>query len=154
MDHDEDEYDKYKDKKDEWLPYVKKDVPCTSFSYARYCKAIEERIGFSMKDCLSVPGLGWKYFNSMRDENDKPIFTHNDKYMRYFVRQSIKGGCVCSFKQYYRSKTCDGNLKILSEEVNVKRNAYDTIEVYMKYKNHQLNIIKNVYESNLTIIEV
>ena len=62
MDHDGVDYNKYKDKKDEWLPYVKSDVLCTAFSYARYCTAMEEITGFSMKDCLSAPGLGWKNF--------------------------------------------------------------------------------------------
>ena len=68
---------------------------------------MEEITGFSVKDSLSAPGLGSKYFDSMRDENDEPIFTYNDKYIRRFVRQSIKGGRVCSFNQYYKSKICD-----------------------------------------------
>ena len=68
---------------------------------------MEEITVFSMKNCLSAHGLGWKYFNSMRDENDEPIYTFNDKYMRWFVRQSIKGGGVCAFNQYYKSKICD-----------------------------------------------
>ena len=89
MNHNEIDYNNYKDKKDEWLDYVKQDVLCTAFSYARYCKSMEEITGFSIKDSLSAPGLGWKYFNSMRDENDEPIYTYNDKYMRYFVRQAI-----------------------------------------------------------------
>ena len=67
MDHDEVDYNNYKDKKDEWLPYVKNGVLCTAFSYARYCKATEEITGFSMKDCLSAPGIGWKYFNSFKN---------------------------------------------------------------------------------------
>ena len=36
MDHDEVDYNNYKDKKDEWLPYVKNTVLCISFPYARY----------------------------------------------------------------------------------------------------------------------
>ena len=75
---------------------------------------MEEINGFSLKDILSSPGLGWKYFNCSRDENDEPICTYNDKYMRYFVRQSIKGGRVCAFNQYYRSKNCGDILKIIS----------------------------------------
>ena len=59
--HNEVYSDTWKDKKSEWLPYVKNDVLCTAFSYARYIKAMEEITGFSMKDCLSLPGLGWKY---------------------------------------------------------------------------------------------
>ena len=42
------------------MDYVKQDVLCTAFSYARYSKAMEEITGFSMKDCLSAPGLGLK----------------------------------------------------------------------------------------------
>ena len=116
MNHDEIDYNNYKHKKSEWLDYVKNDVLCTAFSFARYCKAMEEFTGFSMKNCLSAPGLGWKYFNSMRDENDEPIYTYNNKYMRWFVRQSIEGGRVCAFNQYYKSKICDEVFKIISEE--------------------------------------
>ena len=72
----------YKYKKGERLDYVKQDVLCTAFSYARYSKAMEEITGFRMKDCLSLPGFGWKYRNSLRTEKDEPIYTYNDKYMR------------------------------------------------------------------------
>ena len=43
---------------------------------------MEKITEFSMKDCLSLPGLGWKYFNSLRTEEDEPIYSYNDKYMR------------------------------------------------------------------------
>ena len=59
-----------------------------------------------MKDSLGAPGLGWKYFNSMRDESHEPNHKYNDKYMRWFVRQSITGGRICFFNQYYKSKVC------------------------------------------------
>ena len=42
---------------------------------------MEEITGFSMKDYLSLPGLGWKSFNSLRSEEDELIFTYHDKYM-------------------------------------------------------------------------
>ena len=58
MNHDDIDGDNYKDKKDIWLPYVKNDVLCTAYSYARYIEAMKEITGFSMKDCLSLPGLG------------------------------------------------------------------------------------------------
>ena len=93
MNHDEIDYNV---KINEWLPYVENDVLCTAFSYARYIKAMEEFTGFSMTDCLSLPGLGLKYFNSLRTEEDEPIYTYNDKYMRHFVRQAAYGGRVCA----------------------------------------------------------
>ena len=104
MNHEETDENTWRDKKDEWVDYVKKDVFCTAFSHARYSKAMEQISGFSMKDCLSLPGLGCRYFNSLRTEEDEPIYTYNDKYMRWFVRQSIKGGRVCAFNQHYKSK--------------------------------------------------
>ena len=90
MNHDDIDGDIYEDQKDIWLPCVKNDVLCTAYSYARYIKSMEEITGLSMKDCLSLPVLGWKYFNSLRTEEDEPIYTYNDKYLRWFVRQSIK----------------------------------------------------------------
>ena len=116
MNHDEVDGDNYKDKINERLPYVKNDVLCTAFSYARYNKAMEGITGFSMKGFLSLPGLGVKYFNSLRTEEDEPKYTYNDKYMRWFVRQTAYGGRVCAFNQYYKSKSCDDILKIISKQ--------------------------------------
>ena len=58
MNHDEINADNFEDKKDIWVDYVKNDILCTAFSYARYSKAMKDITGFSMKNCLSLPGLG------------------------------------------------------------------------------------------------
>ena len=100
-----------------------------------------------MKDSISAPILGWKFFNSLRDENDEPIYTYNDEYMRHFVRRSIKRSQVCAFNQYYQSKNCVDVLKIISEKINVKGNIYDNIEAYMRQKNILLKFIKEENES-------
>ena len=147
IDHDDIDADNYKDKKNIWLPYVKNDVLCTAYSYARYIKAMEEITKFSMKDCLSLPGLGWKYFNSLRTEEDEPIYTYNDKYMRWFVRQSIKGGRVCAFNQYYKSNHFEDIKRILSKELGVKGCIYDIIEEYMRYKKKYYDVYEKEYES-------
>ena len=147
MNHDEITGDNYKDKKDIWLPYVKNDVLCTAYSYARYIKNMEKITGFSMKDCLSLPGLGWKYFNILRTEEDEPIYTYNDKYMRWFVRQSIKGGRVCAFNQYYKSNHYNDINRILSKELGVKGNIYDIIEECLRYKKKYYDIYEKEYEN-------
>ena len=107
------------------MPYVKNDVLCIAFSYARYVKAMEEITGFSVKDCLSLPDLGLKYFSSLRTEEGESIFAYNEKYMRQIVRQAAYGGRVCAFNQNYKSQSCDDILKNLSEELNVEGNVYD-----------------------------
>ena len=150
IDHNDIDGNNYKDKKDIWLPYVKNDVLCTAYSYARYIGAMREITGFSMKDCLSLPGLGWKYFNSLRTEEDEPIYTYNDKYMRWFVRQNIKGGRVCAFNQYYKSNQYNDIKRILSKELCVKGNIYDIIEVYLRYKKKYYDIYEKEYENQFS----
>ena len=147
MNHDEVDGNIYKYKKDEWLVYVRQDVLCTAFSYPDYCKAMEKVPGFSMKVSLTALGLGWKYFDSLRTEEDEPIYTNSNKYMSHIVRRSIKGGKVCAFIQYYESKVCGDILKILSGELKVEGNVYDIIEAFMKYKNDHLKNIKEKYEN-------
>ena len=93
---------------------------CKSFCYARYNKCMEEITGFSMKNCLSLPGLGWKNFNSLRTEEDEPIYTYNDKYMRWFVLQSIKGVRVFDFNQCFKSSHYIDIKRILSKKIGVK----------------------------------
>ena len=110
---------------------------------------MDELTGLSMKNCLSLPGLGFKYFNSLRTEEDEPIYTYNEKSMRYNVRQAAYGGGVCPFNQYYKSKSCDEIVKIISEELNVGGQIYDGFEGYMIYKNEHLKIFEKEYESNL-----
>ena len=139
--------DTWKDKKSEWLDYVKNDVLSTTYSYGRYFKAIEEITGFSIKACLSLPSLGWEYFKSLRTEEYEPIYRYNDKYTSWFIRQSIRGGRVCAFNQYYKSKICDDILRIISEELNVKGNIYDVMEAYLIYKKKQYDIYEKEYEN-------
>ena len=120
--------DNYKDKKDIWLPYVKMDLLSTSYCDARYCGAMKKISVFLMKDSLSLPGLGFKYFKSLRTDQDEPIYTYNDKHWRHFLRQAAYGGRLCAFNQYYKSKICDDILNIISKELNVKGNTYEKIE--------------------------
>ena len=73
------------------LPYVKNDLLSTAFCYARYIMGVEDLSGFSMKNSINLPSLANKLFNSLKDENDEPIYTYTDPFMRNFVRNSIKG---------------------------------------------------------------
>ena len=76
---------------------------------------MEEITGFPMKDYLSLTGLGWKILNSFGTGEDEPIYTYNDKYMRWFVRQSIKGRRESAFEQCFKWKISGKLLKIISE---------------------------------------
>ena len=64
----------------------------------------------------------------MRDENDEPIYTYNDKYMRWFVRQSVKGVRCAAFNLYYKSIISDEVFNIISKEVDIKGNICEILD--------------------------
>ena len=89
---------------------------------------MEELTGFGMKNCLTLPSLANKYFNSLRDENDEPIYTYTDPFMRNFVRKSIKGGRRNVFNQHHKSEFSDKVFNIISKELNVNGNICEISE--------------------------
>ena len=135
LEHDEIYEDTWEEKENEWLPYVKSDVISTAFCYARYTMGMEEKTGFDMKNSSTLPSLANKHFNSLRNENDEPIYTHTDPFMRKFVRKAIKGGRCNAFIQYYKSETSDEVFNIISKELNVNVNICGILEKYFEILN-------------------
>ena len=88
-------WDVWESKQDELLLYVKNDVLSTTSAYAWNSEWMETITDFWTKISLILPSLANKKFNSLKNENDEPIYTYNDKYMRWFVRHAINGGrCI------------------------------------------------------------
>ena len=135
LEHDKIYEDTWEEKENEWLPYVKNDVLSTAFCYARYTMGMEELSEFGMKNSLTLPSLANKYFNNLRNENDEPIYTYTDPFMRNFVRKAIKGGRCNAFNKHYKSEVSDGVFNIISKELNVVGNECDVLEKYFEFLN-------------------
>ena len=75
MEHDEKFEETWEEKENESLPYGENDVLSTAFCYTRFIMGMEELTIFSMKNLLTLSSVANKYFNSLRDENDEPIYT-------------------------------------------------------------------------------
>ena len=133
LEHDENCEDTWEAKENEWLAYVKNDVLSTAFCYARYTMGMEELTGFVSKNSLTLPSLANKYFNSLRDENDEPIYTCTDPFMRNFVRKAIKGGRCNAFNHHYKSEFSDEVFNIISKELNVNGNICEVLEKYFNF---------------------
>ena len=86
-----------------------------------------------MKISLTLPSLANKYFNRLRDENDEPIYTYTDPFMRNFVRKAIKGDRCNAFNQHYKSEISDEVFNIISKELNVDGNECDILEKYFEF---------------------
>ena len=88
-----------------------------------------------MKRSLPLPSLAKKYFSSLRDENDEPIYTYTYPFMTNFVRKAIKGGRCNAFNQHYKSKISDEVFNVISKELNFNGNMYDLLEKFFKFQN-------------------
>ena len=135
LEHDEIYEDTWEARENERLPYVKNNVLSTAFCYARYTMGMEELTVFGMKNSLTLQTLANKYFNSLRDENDEPIYTYTDPFMINFVRKAIKGGRCNAFTQHYKSELSDEVFSIISKELNVNGNICDFLEKYFEFLN-------------------
>ena len=96
---------------------------------------MEEITEFGMKKSLTLPSLANKYFNSLRNENDEPVYIYTDPLMRNFVRKAIKGSRCNAFYQHYKSEISDEVFNIISKELNVDGNECDILEKYFEFLN-------------------
>ena len=129
--------DTWEEKENEWLPCVKNDVLSTAFCYARYIIGMEKLTNFGTKNSLTLPSLANKHLNSSRHENDEPIYTYTDPFMRNYVRNSIRGGRFKAFNQYYKSEISDEVFKIISRKLNFNCNICDLLEKFFEFSNNK-----------------
>ena len=57
-----------------------------------------------MKNSLTLTSLANKFFIAFRDENDEPIYTYTDPFMRNFKRKSVEGVRCIAVNQQHRSE--------------------------------------------------
>ena len=114
--------------------YHKNDVLSTAFSYARYSKGMEESTGFGMKNCITLQSSAKKCFNSVTNENDKPIYTQKDELKRYFVRKCIKSGLCAASNQYYKSIISDEAFSMILAELNINGAVCEILDKIINMK--------------------
>ena len=84
----------------------------------------------------------------LRDENDEPIYTCTDPFMRNFVIKSIKGGRCNAFNQHYKSEISDEVFYIISRELNVNDNVCDILEKFFEFLNKYEKQYAKEFDSN------
>ena len=117
-----------------WEPNLISDVLCLAFIYARHSMEMQKMSGFGIKDCLTEASLGWKCFGTY--DKDREFYTFNDKYVRNFIRKSIKGGRVAALNRYFESNQCEEILNIIKKHLKLNNNEISNIvDEYLKYTN-------------------
>ena len=108
-----------------WEPYLISDVLCVAFIYAKHSMEMQQMTGFGIKDCLTEASLGWKCFGTYN--KDREFYTFNDKYVRSFIRKSIKGGRCGSFIRYFESNQCEEILNTIKKHLKIDDNEISNI---------------------------
>ena len=108
-----------------WEPYLISDVLCLAFIYARHSMEMQNMTGFGIKDCLTEATLGWKCFRTYNKDRD--FYTFNDKYVRDFLRRSIKGGRCGAFIRYFESNQCEEILNTVKKHLKTNDNEISNI---------------------------
>ena len=135
-----------------WEPYLKLDVLCLAFIYARHSMEMPKMSSFGIKDCLAEASLGWKCFGTYI--KDREFYTFNNKYVRDFIRISIKGGKVTALNRYFESSQCEEILNIIKKHLKINDNEISNIfDKYLKYINNKRNEFKLEFENNEKTIE-
>ena len=96
---------------------------------------MEELTGFGMRNCLTLPSLANKGFNSLIDKNNEPIYTYTDSFMKNFVRKAIEGSRRNALKQHYKCEFSDDAFNIISSEINVNGNECEILEKFFEFLN-------------------
>ena len=93
---------------------------------------MQKMTGFGNKDCLTEASLGWKCFGTYN--KNREFYTFNDKYVRDFIRKSIKGGRVAALNRYFESNQCEEILNTTKKRLKIDDNEISNI--IDKYLNH------------------
>ena len=96
-----------------WEPYLKLEVLCLAFIYARHSMEMQKMTCLGIKDCLTEGSLGLKCFGTYN--KDREFYTSNDKDLRDFIRKSLKGDRVAALNRYFESNQCEEILKIIKK---------------------------------------
>ena len=129
-----------------WEPYLISDVLCLAFIYARHSMEMQKMSGFGIKDCLTEASLGWKCFGTYN--KDREFYTFNDKYVRDFIRKSIKGGRVGAFNRYFESNQFDDIMSTIKKHLKINDNEISNIIAkYLKYINTKRDEFKLEFEN-------
>ena len=89
---------------------------------------MEEKTWLLYEKSLTLPNLANKHFDSLRDENNEPIYTYDEEYMRRFVRRNIQGSRCSALDPYYKSIILDEVFNIISKELDIIGNICEVLD--------------------------
>ncbi|ESO90495.1 hypothetical protein LOTGIDRAFT_164078 [Lottia gigantea] len=130
--------DNWESLRHEWEPYAKRDTLCLGACLIKYNQAMKETVFQNVSNNLTAPSLslkGWYYLyhydkemveeewyettrmvpKHIEKEKIEKVYSHTHPFIRYFIRQSIKGGRVSANRKSFETNKMDEICTILKE---------------------------------------
>ena len=121
----------YNELRDVWEPYLKSDVLCLAFVYARHAMVMQKMTRRGIKESLRETSVGWKCFGLYNMTRE--FYTFKNNIVRDFIRKSFKTGKVSVFKRYFESKQFNEKLLTVNKDLNSCENEISTeIDKYLE----------------------
>ena len=112
LSHDDITKDNFLNLKDQWEPYLIKDVLSLGCCVLKYNKQMVERVGENMQSNVSAPSLCFKGWYKDLEKQGISLYSHVDKFTREFIRRSVKGGRVSANIRKFESDKYNNIIKI------------------------------------------
>ncbi|ESO90352.1 hypothetical protein LOTGIDRAFT_164273 [Lottia gigantea] len=149
--------DNWESLRPEWEPYAKRDTLCLGACLIKYNQAMKKTVFQNVSNNLTSPSLslkGWYYlyhydkemveeewYESTRmvpkhteKQNVEKVYSHTHPFIRYFIRQSIKGGRVSANRKSFETDKMNEICAILKEY-----NESDTEGIIDLFKEYSVN---------------
>ncbi|ESO93412.1 hypothetical protein LOTGIDRAFT_161983 [Lottia gigantea] len=141
----------------EWETYAKRDTLCLGACLIKYNQAMKKTVFQNVSHNLTSPSLslkGWYYLyhynkeiveeewyettrmvpKHTQKENVQKVYSHTHPFIRYFIRQSIKGGRVSANRKSFETDKMNEICAILKEY-----NESDTEGIIDLFKEYSVN---------------
>ncbi|ESO98092.1 hypothetical protein LOTGIDRAFT_174348 [Lottia gigantea] len=138
-------------------PYAKRDTLCLGACLIKYNQAMKKTVFQNVSNNLTAPSLslkGWYYLyhydkemvkeewyettrmvpKHTEKENVEKVYSHTHPFIRYFIRQSIKGGRVSANRKSFETDKMNEICAILKEY-----NESDTEGIIDLFKEYSIN---------------
>jgi hypothetical protein len=142
----------FMEKRSEWEPYLELDVISLACCITKYNDMMMNLVGQNMQSCISSPQLTLKgWFTSLGPEYK--IYSHRNKYIRNFIRRTIKGGRVVAAINSFTSPLVPKIMEILRRYVEDGKDLESMILLMECYKRELLNPTVDIVKSETRVLE-
>ena len=123
----------YKEHEKLWKPYLIDDVLFLAYVVSKHGNSIQKITSVSYKNSLTESSLGWACLGKYLKEDSKTFFTPKNRYVRNFIRKTVRVGRVICLNRLFASSSFDKSVNMLEKYYGSNLELSDFFEKYFDY---------------------